>query len=450
MTSLTPFDPIGGDDALVPSNKMLRAGDIIIEDITIESYTGFILNLRGQFISMTIYEDLYSNSLSGRLLLTDTLALMRHVPIVGNETVTIKFYTPGDMSGDKPKTVTFNAFNAMSVSSTTDNSKILSLELVSSEFVEGTTTRFCQSYTKMKYSEMARSIFKDRISPEGSIDIKDTMGYKNIVVPYWTPFYAMNWLCKKSISADDINHCDYMFYQTLDGLYHFMPLSELKRREVKAKFERYPGGGRTETGEINMEVSLRKIKNMVIVQLPDTAKEAANGVYGSTLHTLDLVGKEYKQTFYRYAKEFDKEVGVSKYPIVSLPNHKSESHITNHIMMYPKHTEQYDGYYNNDNVETYASRRNSLMGRMKHQILRLTVPGDSRLRVGDIVEVEVPSFEETLNKDEYRDIILSGNYMITSIMHKVNEGYYEMDIVVSKDSLDFQLPDSKEQTLRSV
>jgi hypothetical protein len=80
---------------IVSNAKLAAPGDLIIEDITLTSASGFSLSIWNLIYSVEIYEDLYSNSLSGTILFGDSLALSRHLPLVGEEKVKIIFYTLG-------------------------------------------------------------------------------------------------------------------------------------------------------------------------------------------------------------------------------------------------------------------------------------------------------------------------------------------------------------------
>ena len=81
--------------AFVPTDKWSKPGDIVIETIELISCSGFKMNVREQLASIVIYEDLFSNALSGYLTIIDALNLSKHMPIIGNETLKLVFTTPG-------------------------------------------------------------------------------------------------------------------------------------------------------------------------------------------------------------------------------------------------------------------------------------------------------------------------------------------------------------------
>lgn len=438
----------------IGTDRLLKPNDIVIDEITVTSYTGFTMNVRGQLRGLTIFEDVYSNTLTAQLVLTDALAMMKHFPVVGNETVKVVFYTPGDKQGNRPISLVFRCFNVSAQTKTkTANSRFIVMELASKEHLSGSTNRFSRSFSGLTFGEIAKRIMAEQVvGAEDRIDMRvhPTIGKKNIVVPYWTPFYAINWMAQKSVSEADFSHCDYHFFQTINGFYHFIPLSSLKSLAPVAKYTHVPADRRLDSGDLPIEDYLRNIKNFSVVSTHNRAKSAGTGVYASSLITFDIASKAYRRYEYDYKTQFPSETSVSEFPIISFPNEETRRYANSIIKYHPKHGFQYDGFLVNDNVEQYAMRRQSSVNRMNTQILRLEVPGDSRIHVGDIVEVEIPAFEETFNKGEWRDTLLSGKYMVTAIRHVLIDDEYTMEMVVAKDSYDYQLPDIKKQVLEAI
>lgn len=436
---------------VVPDNKIAAPGDIVLSEIVLTSYTGFSMNVRGQFESMVIYEDLFSNSLSGTLVLKDSMNLAKHFPIVGLEKVRVVFYTPGDVEGDTPIELTFRGYSYESLPTSTDNTKYLTIELVSEIEVKNKETKISRSYRKMPYSKMVESLFSLLKEPEEETRYKtfitNTSGIYNLVIPFWTPLYAINWIASKSISASNLSHCDFVFYQSLDGTFNFVSLSDLKQRKVVAKYNRAPAGRRDEAGNLPVQDYLRNITNHTILKLPDYWEGQALGVYASNLTTFDITRKTISRTNYNYFGQMSNgnEPKVAEEPLLSQTQKDLARKYSSYRKFLPKHSYLFDGFRNNDNVELYALRHQSLMQRMNAMQLKLEVPGDSRLRVGDKINVTIPSTEDTKDKEEWRDTFLSGNYIITSVRHLIMDGSYSMELIVSRDSYEQPLPDAKEE-----
>ena len=95
--------------SVVSSNPNLlnRPNDLIIEDIILVIPSGAgdaeKISLKEFIYSVEIYEDIFSNSLSGSIVFGDALALKNHYNIMGNESIQIAFYTPGQTDQQKNK-----------------------------------------------------------------------------------------------------------------------------------------------------------------------------------------------------------------------------------------------------------------------------------------------------------------------------------------------------------
>ncbi|MEK9698979.1 MAG: hypothetical protein VW270_24595 [Candidatus Poseidoniales archaeon] len=69
-------------------------------------------------------------------------------------------------------------------------------------------------------------------------------------------------------------------------------------------------------------------------------------------------------------------------------------------------------------INQHLPRRLSYYAHIYNTIVEVTVPGNSELNVGDVVELSIPN-ATTINKlDGKKDKYLSGKYLITSLRHK--------------------------------
>lgn len=101
-------------------------------------------------------------------------------------------------------------------------------------------------------------------------------------------------------------------------------------------------------------------------------------------------------------------------------------------------------------VEDWKLRRNAHIGIYDGITLILEVSGNSGLRVGQIVNVILPSPESTdrdKKSDSGVDKFLSGKYMVTAIQHIFSQITqtdpkikYDMKIEIVKDGLEEQVP----------
>ena len=127
--------------------------------------------------------------------------------------------------------------------------------------------------------------------------------------------------------------------------------------------------------------------------------------------------------------------------------------VDSRVEFYPKHDQMYSqnaGDLYDNNVENWKQRRNNHIGIYNGINILLKVAGNSALRVGQTVNVILPSPESTdrdKNIDSMNDKFLSGKYMVTAIQHVFSrlkpddpKLSYNMKVEVTKDGLDEHVP----------
>lgn len=444
----------------VPTDKWAKPGDIVIDSIELTSCSGFTMNIKEQLASIVIYEDLFCNSLSGFITMVDTLNLSKHMPIIGNESLKVVFTTPGiENQARKKITLLFKVYKVSSREKVggTQNQMMVSLEFVSEEFFFNSGTKITKAYTNQPYSDMVQSIFDDYILPNNQLNSSSktesglsklvqfsTYGVKSIVIPNWSPFYAINFLANRSIYAGNVEMCDYVFFQNLEGKYFFIPISYLKSLPTCASYKHVPADH--SVGKLMAD----NAKSVVITNFGDKLRDFSTGTYGSLLTMFDTTYKKVEYDIYSYRQKFKDQIHVSKHPTIPSRNENFSEKIAAHRKFLPKHSYKYDDILDNDSYLDYSLKRHSLMNQIGSIGLEIDVPGDSRRRVGDVVEIEITSQEDTAKKTEWRDVYLSGRYLVTRIAHHIGRNEYNMVMSLTKDSFDEPIPDYKTSTLTQI
>ena len=71
------------------------AGDYNIKEIKLFTSSGNVIDLSEAVITMNIYEDIFSPSITGTLGIVDTNAIIMNAPITGQDYLSFKITTPG-------------------------------------------------------------------------------------------------------------------------------------------------------------------------------------------------------------------------------------------------------------------------------------------------------------------------------------------------------------------
>jgi len=444
----------------IPTDKWSKPGDIVIETVYLTSCSGFKMNVKEQLASIVLYEDLFSNSLSGFITLIDALNLSKHMPIIGNETLNITFTTPGIESQQRKKiSLALKVYKVSSKEKVggSQNQVLLSLEFVGEEFFFNSGTKITKAYKNQPYSDMVRNIFYDYIIPNNEINpspttengkdkliIFDTYGMKNIIIPNWSPLYSINFLASRAMYSGNTEMCDYVFYQNLEGCHVFMPISFMKSLPTCASYKHVPA--QHSAGKLLQDNATR----VTVTNHGDKLRDFSTGTYGGLLTTFDATYKKIEYDIYTYKNKFQEQIHVSKHPVLPNRNENFSSKIFAHKKFLPKHSYKYDDIEDNDSYLDFSLNRHSLMNQLGGISVEIDVPGDSRRRAGDVIQLEIVSQEDTSKKNEWRDMYLSGRYLISRIAHHIGRNEYNMILTLTKDSFDDPIPDYKDSNLTPV
>ena len=83
-------------------DKIQFAGEFNLEKCVLISSAGVSAEITGNVVEINIFESIFSNALTGSIILTDTNNLSDNMPIIGQEYISLKISTPG-LKGDEHK-----------------------------------------------------------------------------------------------------------------------------------------------------------------------------------------------------------------------------------------------------------------------------------------------------------------------------------------------------------
>lgn len=423
---------------------LYNAGEVTVDEIRIVSFNGNEFDLKGIIGDFSIYEDIYSNFLSGSIVFPDSINIVKNLPIIGQEKLYITFNTPGI---DKiPRKLKFDVYKISTyVRGTGAVTLTIRLEFISSIANISSQLKLNRVMKNIPYSEMVDSIHKDMkvFDPDlpPMMKISKTYGHSTVIIPNWSPLYVINWLAHRSVFLNNQKQADYLFYQTLDG-FNFAPLSLLKEAKPVGKFTNYPGGFRDKSGERDIKKELYNITNYVVDSMTDKPKETKTGIYASHILVHETTTKSYYTSLFSYRKSFDDTPHLNKGRMVTSEN-ELQNKYSSLLKYYDKSFYVFDEIDDSSYID-HALDRQSLLNRMNTMKMTVDVYGNTRLRVGNIIEMEFYTSEYTNKKSsDFLDPYLSGKYMITSIMHNVVEGVHTMRMTITRDSYYESLPNKK-------
>jgi hypothetical protein len=484
----------------VSSDTMVKPGDVVIDEITLKSYTGFTMSLKGIFQNFIVYEDIFSNCMSGSITLIDSMNIVKNFPIIGAETLTIIYRTP--MGGGQPVKLVFRTYKISVLTETAQESaQMVRIEFVATQAIKSMQSKVSKSYRNMPVSKMVTNIFDEYLAVDngennglisaaaggaaaggligsmipmpiaggvaGAIvggavglvrealdddkihlkTVTETFDNRSYVIPYWSPLYAINWLAHLARAKTDTSMCDYVLFQNSDG-HHFVPLSGLKTADAAFTYTNYPDGFRSDDGARMLESELRNIHSLVVEDMTDKIKQQNLGMLASAIMTHDMTTKTWSITQFKYDKSFMNDAAhLEKNPLIPMQKIDYTDSVESHIRFYPNSSYSMTGLVQVQDPDETVLLRQSLLNQMNSINLIVSCYGDTNVKVGQVINFRTIAKEATKKQDNYEDDYLKGRYLVTTVKHLVTDREHTMTMTLSRDSFAEPIADYKKAEL---
>lgn len=423
--------------------KILIPGECVFDDVRITSYNGFVLDIKNHISEIVINESIDAVSVSGYVMIADNINLIRNIPLIGNEKLTLTYYTPS-----RPKiTKTFFCYkiDAKIDSENNKNGSLYRLHFVSEEYVTCLKKKISISFQNKKYSEMVFDIYSSYVNTSKKIKIQETLDKKNIVFCYTDPFSAINDLAIKSVSFDNKDK-SFVFYEDMDG-YNFCNINyKANMIGPVAEYSWFPVNTSESRDPLiikNLEKEFYRIESFEKTSHINTLHNIENGLYSSVLLAHDITYKTVKAKVFNYNYDY---LNLNKlYPNGILPktNDKFSDYNYSHYRLYPRQSYAYDNVEINDDYTNCVLEKNAHLKQLENNRINILVAGDSQRRVGESIIINIPSMQPSLFSNEDYDPYISGKYIITKITHMISPYYYKMRLYLERDSIPISYPEQK-------
>ena len=460
--------------------NQVNVTDVKIKKLAIKSAIADF-DLRPFMVELTIEENIFKTSLTGTMVLSESYNLPEKFPIVGEEVIDIDISLTGLDGGANETHHTVNPppMHINTISSrwfSAPKAQVFTIELISEQYMSSIHSKVSRSYNNKTISSIVSDIYYDYLYGDNDREllVEATDRIENIVIPNMEPLQAIVWLSKRAIQKESAG-INYLFYETLDNS-NFISLNKLSERSPLFKLVQKIRKADS-TGVETLAQGEQRYNDIHFMSHFDKAKNAMTGMYASKLITHDILRKKITQYDFNGYNEFVKLNHVGTYPIISsssdvdvksasvprttfappekdnnfpVTTERSLSHMTDsRVIFYPKHDQMYSKNRNDlyDNkAEEWRVQRIAQMKAYDNIIFIVDIAGNSTLRVGQTVDLEIPSPEATdsdKSSDNYYDKNLSGTYLITTVKHKFhnltskdNKIEYTMSLEVVNDAFE--------------
>ncbi len=419
-------------------DSVQKAGSVKITELNLISSKNIVFDLRDFLVELNIYEDMFSNTLTGNMVLSDSLNLIEKVPIIGDEQLVLDIETPS--SGQKISK-TFRAYKVTDRKVVRDNNtQIFVLHFASIELFKDILSPIFQPF-EGTVGGIATSIYNSYISVgRPLIDNGATANQIKFICPGWSPFYCINWLASKGIplfgSAKNI-----IFYESNKAFY-FTSVEELFTKKLSIGTYSISASNIRDgasSPDINREYFIAK--DVEMIETADFIKHNTSGYLANQLITLDIFNKKYSVTSYDHPSAYKRQHHTSGPGATAIPpfgNNPSRSSASN-ISFYSVNPKLYNDFPDNisEKMSSIHGNRKSSMLELTNIKMHITVPGRTDVEVGNMLYFSYPELgpKDASSDPQSQDTSFSGFYLITAIHHKINKIDHSMRMEIIKDSL---------------
>ena len=435
------------------------------------------------YSNFSIYEDLYSNCLSGSISIIDSNSMLTEFPIIGDELIELMFRS---MNTEITIYLKFRVVEISEIDQINDLAKAYTLILSSPISIRSEKQKISKSFAGIGHKThlIVQQICEEylNLKNEKDVEIKKVGDYnikdkkiendyyliesesghsEKYVTPYKSPFNIINNLCRKSINS---NGSMYYFFEDINR-FRFFNLEEnsrvKKNRPPVRKLIYYPSNAIERTAE-NLEMYWSVVESYTIKKRFNVFENMSKGMYSSEVTFLDIEKRKainkkyfYQQDGAEYNHTSDGYLLTSKYSdLIHNSEFETPSTFQSTVAFHTGDRQSQDYTLH---IQEYFQRRMSMEAQTNTIILEVQIPGDSsgEISIGEFVNFSMLSVDPKDDDKLISDPYLTGNYMVTRIHHHINKGNnrYSMILELISDTVfkEYDLNPEKEVTnLESV
>jgi len=411
---------------------MSQKNQLVIDKVTIfakgKPQMDIISGNESMFSSCSIYESIFKQYVTGNMTIVDSAGMLEGYPICGDEYIIISFKS-SDFNSTKPYTKVFKIFKVDELTDLPANkTQIYNIHFASEIMDESQKRKLRLSFRNKREDEIIKSICHDTLGiPEKLLDIEKSLYERTFVIPNWSPLQAINHFTNSAIYPQNSRGANFVFYEDRDG-FKFKSLETMMQDKIAGKLT-------TSTLTNSDNFHPLNVINFDIENCFDNIKNSQNGLYGSTVHEIDLLEKTVSTHEYTNELLLSQQVKIDK---DAFPIRGNIGEDTNRKVIITHNNGNYTNGFN-----AIPKRLFALQQFENYKINAEVVP-NTNFVIGQKVEFELRSIMKTV--EEQNHAFLSGNFLITELWHNFTPSKHQMMLTLRKPTFKNQV-NSKKRTI---
>jgi len=411
---------------IVPSPTGIRyPQDYSIENLTMLSAAA-ALDLKNIMVELSYQEDLFNNTSSGYLMVTESMGYAESLNLNGNEFLRMTFSTTGDPSTKIDKLFRVYKMDKRRLEQNM-NTVTYCLYFCSEEMLLNEQYKVCRAYTKQPiFLNVLDILIKDLQVPTNKFaNIEQTYGEYDFVIPTRKPFDAINWMCMYARPKAGTVGADMIFYEDKYG-FNFRSIQSLMKGQNYHNYAYNPKN----VSPNDLNEAVYDVLTYEIMNSYDTLNGISSGMFANQLISADILTRKKTLTRFNYNTYDYESVSLNDYPVTNkMTNRKGHTvHQTSGAMtklIFSNFDEASSDYVkskppgsvaHNIYAETYVPYRTAQLALANYIRIKISVAGDSNLTVGMVVGFSLKTINPNAGQP---DNFYSGNYLVTAVRHLI-------------------------------
>lgn len=417
--------------------------------VEIRNYNGSAeRDFKTTFAEFSYYEDLFVPAVSATIVITDASGYLNNFPFVGDEDLRLEFKTKG-FDYIEGIDVNLRSYKVGQKQRISDRAIAYPLEFTTRVAVNN-SRRIVSGFYEGRISDIVRSI--STITPfDLPFAIEETDGLTRYTATGDTPFEAIHKLRKEALSSVHKSSA-FVFYQDRFG-YKFVSLNSLFAQTPRTGNDFYFTKQNVDIKTLPDNITpLQIISSLELIKSNDIIDGMKNGLYGNRTLTIDPLRKATNVSEFDYFGTGFNQTGphASSHrfqPPISFARDSQQAN--RNLIISDLQDQNLRTYIQNNSPDDYRflktkhkyfGLQKSMYEQSQSFAMRITIPGNSSLRVGDVINIFMPESSGT-NEDLSRfDKYLHGKYLISSARHDVNAtGAYSTTLDCIRDTFEVKI-----------
>jgi len=403
---------------------IIKPGQCLIKSISLKTQKNDVINQDNNFLeffgALDIYQNMFNSFMTAELIILDGASFIERYNISGNEDFEIEFQGYGRDESMKYKFKVAEIVANVPVNNL--RAKQVSLRLVSDEFLTDCSTSVSKSYS-VGTKEVVTDIVKSFLKSDKKIFVEETKSIPVIIIPYLSPFKALDFLKQRTVS-EKYRSSSFLFFENSDG-FNFTTVEGVVDRESKKKIQEFfqseSISQNIKSGGTSSDIDSNHLFfNYTVSSSFDLVSTFKNGGLKTVVTQYDLTTKKYQSRLFLNdpATSIFIDNTSNKNPLISDVVFNQYSSNNSKPLFIP-----FSKYKDTTNPTTNfifdtVAERICFSSLFTQKRVYIDIPGNTLLDAGSVINLRVPRYDSLNSKKELNEVE-SGLYLVTACKHSI-------------------------------